>query len=95
MGRDFVAYQWQARTASTPVQAGPAVTFLHVNELNAQVLASPVPSTGPGTGAPTRNRCDRREVARYFTRFATSSSVAKSATLRVNLISSAETIVPV
>ena len=31
----------------------------------------------------------------YFTRFATSSSVAKSATLRVNLISSAETTVPV
>src|SRR6188768_4258705 len=31
----------------------------------------------------------------YFDRFATSSSVAKSATFRVNLISSAETIFPV
>ena len=44
-------------------------------------------STGPK--AP---RCSRSAIRRYFfTRFATSSSLAKSMTFRVNLISSAET----
>ena len=35
------------------------------------------------------------EQANYFTRFATSSSVANSATCRVNLISSSDVIRPV